>query len=193
VTDGHGAFFLAGDQVAFGNGSVGNVAIAAAGVSPDAVFVQNASGNYTFSGGSITGAAKLEKSGAGTLTLANDNTYAGDTNILGGVLALDAQGQIGTSSLIANAATFRILAGNHAVGTIRGTGTTEVLAGSLTAISITQDTLVIGSGGKMSLSALSSAASANDNPAVPEPSISWLFITAMSSFFVYRLGHCGRK
>ena len=64
ATDGPRRFFLAGDHVTFGNGSVGNVAIDAAGVSPDAVFVQNASGNYTFSGGSITGAAKLEKSGS---------------------------------------------------------------------------------------------------------------------------------
>ena len=41
LTDGHDAFFLSGDQITFGNGSVGNVTIDAAGVSPDSLLVQN--------------------------------------------------------------------------------------------------------------------------------------------------------
>jgi autotransporter-associated beta strand protein len=175
-TDGHTAFFLAGDRVTFTTAKAGNVAIDSAGVSPDAVFVQNASGNYTFAGGPIAGSAMLEKSGAGTLTLSNANTYAGKTSILGGVLALDAQGQIDPASLVENQATLKILAGSHQMGTIRGAGTTQVLAGSLTADSIVQDSLVIGSGGMMS------AASEGENPAVPEPSMLLLLAIASSLF-----------
>ncbi len=186
LTDGHPAFFLSGDQVAFGDGTLGNVTIAAAGVSPDSLSVQNTSGNYTFTGGAITGAAKLEKSGTGTLTLANNNTYNGPTNILGGILALAASGQISPDSQITNTATFRILAGNHTVGTISGTGSIEVLAGSLTATSIAQNTLVIGSGGQLSSSDLPPYAPENAGQPVPEPSTFLLLLLSLSSLFVYR-------
>jgi autotransporter-associated beta strand protein len=142
VAEGHGAFFLAGDQATFGNAGLGNVVIDAAGVSPDTLRVQNTSGNYVFSGGSLSGSTILEKTGAGTLTLANNNSYTGGTSISGGILALDASGQISPQSAITNNATFRILAGNHTVGAINGTGKIEVLSGTLTVASIRQSTLL---------------------------------------------------
>ncbi len=146
LNNGQNAFFILGDQVTFGDAGVGPVAVAPAGIAPDSMRVQNSSGNYIFSGGPIGGSTSLEKSGGGVLTLANTNTYTGDTIILAGTLALDAQGQISPVSLITNDATFQILSGDHTVGAIMGNGSTEVDSGSLTVSSIAQDTLAIGPG-----------------------------------------------
>ncbi len=53
---------------------------------PAAVII-DADGNYTFSGtGSLTGEMTLTKSGSGTLTIGNDNTYTGTTTISGGTV-----------------------------------------------------------------------------------------------------------
>jgi autotransporter-associated beta strand protein len=88
------------------------------------------------------------KTGAGVLVLTADNTYAGATTISAGTLALSGSGQIATSSSIVNNATFQIVDGTHTINAITGTGTTEVNGTSvLTAPSITQGTLIIGSGG----------------------------------------------
>ena len=149
---------------------MGNVVIDAAGVSPDSLRVQNTSGNYVFSGGPISGSTILEKTGAGTLTLTNQNSYTGGTSILGGILAPDASGQIGPQSAITNNATFRILAGNHTVGDISGTGKTEILGGTLTVASIRQSTLLI----------------ASNAATVPEPAASLLLLAGALCLFARR-------
>lgn len=52
----------------------------------DTVFVDNTTA-YTFSGnGKITGNATLVKTGSGTLTISNDNTYTGGNRISGGIV-----------------------------------------------------------------------------------------------------------
>lgn len=180
LTDGHNAFFLLGDQATFGDTGVGNVVVDASGVSPDAIRVQNTSGTYTFSGGSIGGAAILEKTGDGTLTLANDNTYTGDTKILAGILALNTQGQISHSSSITNDAKFQILSGDHIVGSIAGGGSTEILSGSLTADSLVQDVLTIGAGAKMIIAPRAGVGllSGRLTP-IPEPGIFGLLVVGL--------------
>ncbi|MGW8256691.1 MAG: autotransporter-associated beta strand repeat-containing protein, partial [Thermoguttaceae bacterium] len=146
----------------------------------------------------INGAGGLIKIGSGTLSLSNsNNTYQGNTTVQEGTLEitdgippnstslLDIQsGQavfkttnvvnddlsvhtvIGSSLLIAD--------GTHTVGNITGTGST-VLSDSaqLTVTSITQKTLTIGSGGKVTLSPHSVGLNlASQTPqSVPEPSI----------------------
>jgi autotransporter-associated beta strand protein len=189
TTDGHVAFFLAGDQVTFGTGTVGTVTIAAGGVSPDLISVQNTSGTYRFTGGMITGAAKLDKTGSGVLTLANNNTYTGDTTISGGVLGLDNGGQIDARSAIVNSATLRIIAGDHTVGTIAGNGKTEILSGTLTAASVTQNSLVVGSTGG---AAQSLEASAENPQSVPEPSAVMLLLVFSAGLAVVRFSAAGR-
>ncbi|MGA2797570.1 MAG: glycoside hydrolase family 44 protein [Thermoguttaceae bacterium] len=169
LVSGQNAFFAAGDQVTFGDTGVGNIVIAASGVAPDTIHVQNTTGNYTFSGGSIGGVTKLEKTGAGTLTLANNDIYSGETSILGGVLALDAQGQISASSVITNNATFRIISGDHTVGTIAGSGSTEILSGILTVNSIVQNELTIGPGAMVIIAALPGGPAGGSLTPVPEP------------------------
>jgi T5SS/PEP-CTERM-associated repeat protein/autotransporter-associated beta strand protein len=91
-----------------------------------------------------TSGGTLEKQGDGLLVLSAANTYSGTTTIEGGQLKLVAGGDIAFSSEIINRAGFLIDGGNHSVKKITGSGTTQVLSGSLTAASIVQDTLTIG-------------------------------------------------
>jgi autotransporter-associated beta strand protein len=78
-----------GAKVTFGNTGAGAVTIAAGGVTPGAVTVDNSSGHdYTFSGGPIKGSGGLTKVNTGTLTLASENTYSGPTQVNGGTLSL---------------------------------------------------------------------------------------------------------
>jgi T5SS/PEP-CTERM-associated repeat protein len=91
-----------------------------------------------------TNGGTLAKQGDGLLVLSAANTYSGTTTIEGGQLKLVAGGDIAFSSEIINRAGFLIDGGNHSVQKITGSGTTQVLTGSLTAASIVQDTLTIG-------------------------------------------------
>ena len=185
-TDGHSAFFLQGDQATFGDAGAGNVVIDASGVTPEVVRIQNTTGNYVFSGGSIGGIAKLEKTGAGTLTVANNNTYTGETKILGGIVALDGLGQINPMSEIVNYATFKILNGDHDVGVITGDGITEIESGSLTAESISQSILKIKSGAKLIIKPLSGGVLSGNIIPIPEPSALLLIIAGFVTLFVYK-------
>ncbi len=68
---------------------------------PGAVTV-NATRNYKFAGsGLIVGGASLTKSGAGTLTIATNNSYAGSTDINAGTLQV---GDGGTSGSLGSGA-----------------------------------------------------------------------------------------
>jgi autotransporter-associated beta strand protein len=70
-------------------------------VAPASVLVNNSLGNYTISGaGAIGGTASLTKSGTGTLTISNANTYSGGTSINGGVLNVGNSGAIGATGTI---------------------------------------------------------------------------------------------
>jgi autotransporter-associated beta strand protein len=106
-------------------------------------------------------------------TLGAANTYTGPTTISEGTLALAEHGQISTASAISTAtgATFEIRAGTHTVGTITGSGTTQVDdSATLTATSIVQNSLVIGG----------TAVAVN---AVPEPS-TWVLLVIGAWGFV---------
>src|SRR5207244_1767625 len=70
---------------------------------PSSVTVSNGSTAYTFSGaGNIGGATSLLKSGTGTLTISNSNSYSGGTVISSGRIVLtnsNALSTTGTASL----------------------------------------------------------------------------------------------
>jgi fibronectin-binding autotransporter adhesin len=152
------------------------------------------SGNGAISGTITSGAGALTKNGAGKWTLSALNTYSGATTIKGGTLeiagGIDPAGtslidvQSGNASLMtvgvnktdlnistAAPATFEIVNGAHTVGAIGGNGTTKVDSGSLTAASISQNTLTIGSGATVSIQALPGGPQGSAIIAVPEPSV----------------------
>ena len=91
------------------------------------VLVSNSANTYTFSGdGVIGGTTGLTKSGAGTLVIANANTYSGTTSITGGTLQIGDGGAAGSiAGPIDNNAALVFDRSDTAVhaGAISGTGT----------------------------------------------------------------------
>ena len=101
-------FFYDGDTVLFNNvGSNTPSIYLTATVSPASVTV-NSTNNYDFAGsGVIAGPGALTKSGSGTLTVEDNNTYAGATIINAGTLQIGAgatTGSLGAGSVTNNAA-----------------------------------------------------------------------------------------
>jgi autotransporter-associated beta strand protein len=90
-----------GNSVTFNNVGGTNPVVNIPGlVAPSAVTVSGSS-NYSFTGaGGITGGAALLKSGTGTLTVLNNNTFVGNVFLSGGTLAIGNAGANG--SLAAN-------------------------------------------------------------------------------------------
>jgi autotransporter-associated beta strand protein len=162
----------------------------------------------------LPGTGKLIKSGMGTLTLNALNTYSGDTVVNDGTLEI--AGGIGTggTSIIdiqsgkavfktvdvskadldittAASATFEVFNGTHEVDEITGSGTTQVDSGAmLTAASISQGTLTIGSGGKVIIRPLSGAPLSGTILPVPEPSV---FVLTAGVFVLLTLRRIGKR
>jgi filamentous hemagglutinin family protein len=84
--------------------------------------------------GTIAGAGGLEKLGTGTLTVSGENTYAGDTNVQSGTLALGRPDTTTTGAYnIAAGATLRGSPGSYTnAGAINGSGTLDVTGTSFT-------------------------------------------------------------
>jgi autotransporter-associated beta strand protein len=125
----------------------------------------------------LAGDQGLAKTGTAEAILKADNSYTGNTTITQGTLTLAGQGQINASSPILNEATFRIADGvaAHTVGTISGTGTTQLNTDAqLTAASVKQGSLTIGAGAKLTIAPVA----AGGGPApVPEPG-AWALLLA---------------
>jgi autotransporter-associated beta strand protein len=103
------------------NGTVapGNITIAAAQ-------------NYTFNGSAISGTGKLTKTGAGTLTLNDANTFTGGTLLQNGGIVIGSGGNIGTGPI-----TFQ----NTTLSSNYGTTTAYTLANTMNVPPGTVDTL----------------------------------------------------
>ncbi|MBU3078858.1 autotransporter domain-containing protein [Sphingomonas sp. XMGL2] len=79
-----------------GGATIGGLSGTGAVVLDDKTLTVDSDGNWTFDGYMTGNGGGLTKSGAGTLTLTDMNTYTGPTIIYGGTLALGATGKTGT-------------------------------------------------------------------------------------------------
>ena len=124
--------FAQGDGVTFDDTGSNSPAInLTTALSPGSVTV-NASQNYLFAGtGQLTGTMGLVKSGAGTLTLSNANSFTGGCAITGGTLQMNNIGAAGAGT-IADGGTLLLSAGTGLTYTnvITGAGHLSMLAGS---------------------------------------------------------------
>jgi autotransporter-associated beta strand protein len=69
--------------------------------------------------GNIINSGSLTKIGAGTLTLTGTNTYTGGTNLNGGVLAVNSDGNLGTGALSFNDGTLEALTAGGGVTSVK--------------------------------------------------------------------------
>ncbi len=127
LVGGGSSTFSANYGVTFNDtGSIAPAVDIVGSVSPHTVTVNNsASFPYTFTNGSITGAAGgFNKSGVGTLILANANTYTGPTTLSGGGLLMlqNVSALPATSALTLNVGVIGLNAGDftRALGTSAG-------------------------------------------------------------------------
>jgi autotransporter-associated beta strand protein len=136
-------------------------------------------------------ATSLTKSGAGTWVLSSNNTYTGATTINSGTLELSTNGQIALASAISTGSSgkFEVNGGTHTVGTISGSGTTSVVGdGSLTANSIVQGTLDIGSGtwDTLDIAAIDGGSTSGSSlMEVPEPATWAMLMLAAMGLGIY--------
>ncbi len=97
-----GTNFLPNDNVVFGDLPVTTsvtVDVSAADVSPATVTFNNATRNYTLTGSkAVAGATGIAKSGTGTVTLANANTFTGAVAIGAGTLRVGNAAALGSTA-----------------------------------------------------------------------------------------------
>ena len=90
--------FLEGDISVFDSSTApANTAItiAAGGVTPASVVINDTTSAFAFTGGAITGGTSLVKNGAGTTVMAANNTYHGGTTVNDGTLQIGNGGTAG--------------------------------------------------------------------------------------------------
>jgi len=117
VTAGTPTTFLANDTVIFNDNATAagpiTVNIDAANVNPNSTTFSNSTKNYVLSstGGFGISSGSLTKSGSGTLTINNTNTYSGGTSITGGILSF-ANNALGSGTITVNGGTLQWASGN---------------------------------------------------------------------------------
>jgi autotransporter-associated beta strand protein len=90
--------FVSGDTVVFDDTAANFAVNVAENVSPTAVLFDNSTNNYTLSssgGFGVAGTGSMTKSGSGTLTITNTNSFTGGMNLLGGVVAVTSNANLG--------------------------------------------------------------------------------------------------
>jgi autotransporter-associated beta strand protein len=146
-------------------------------VTPSAVTANNSTYNYTISGtGTIAGNTGLTKSGSGTLTLLNPNTFTGLITINSGTLTVGSGGNLGGGSYngaIVNNGSFIY---NSTVlnlnGVISGSGTLTAQSGTLSLLAANTysgSTTISGSGAQISVTSLNNISSPNPSSSLGRP------------------------
>ena len=100
ASSGTADMFQASDNVIFDdNGSAQPTVSISGTVQPTSVTVNNNAVNYVFANGTIGGVGTLLKSGSGTLSINNSNSYTGGTTLAAGTLDLNNASAIGSGTL----------------------------------------------------------------------------------------------
>lgn len=117
--------FVPGDNVVFDDTALGTDVVIDGRLQPSVVTFNNSKKNYTLSGdGQIVGDAKLVKTGEGTLTVNNINSYTGGTYINGGKLVAGVfANKIGNDLGALSDVNSRIYMSNNSTLAVSATGT----------------------------------------------------------------------
>jgi autotransporter-associated beta strand protein len=111
--------YINGDQITFDNTANGttNVSITDATVTPTSVTFNNTSLSYTIGGaGAIAGSTAVTLMGTGSVTITNNNTYTGGTNVNGGALSLTGNNNFGAGGVTIGGGTATISGSNMYTG-----------------------------------------------------------------------------
>lgn len=117
--------FVPGDNVTFDDSAVNTNVVIEGRLKPGSVTFNNETKDYILSGdGQIVGETKLTKTGAGTLTVNNINSYTGGTYINGGKLVAGVfSNEIGTDLGALSDVNSRIYMNNDAILAVNATAT----------------------------------------------------------------------
>jgi autotransporter-associated beta strand protein len=123
--------YTGGNNVSFNDSPVSTNVVIAAIVAPGSVTFANSTVNYAVSGAAISGAISLIKTNAGSVTLANTNTYTGGTFVNGGGIVFSNSAAIPATGTL----------------TLNGTGTVAVIsANSLPNVLVNGTNSIAGNG-----------------------------------------------
>lgn len=106
LTAGTTTQFIANDAVLFNDNATGTTTVdIATAVNPAVVSFANSSKNYILQGAAGITTGSLSKTGSGTLTITNANSYNGGTTLSSGVLQIGNISALGTGELTINGGT----------------------------------------------------------------------------------------
>ncbi len=126
--------FFAGDSTTFDDtATTFNVAVQGASLTAGNLVFNNTANAYTLSGGAITGAGSLTKSGSNSLAISNANTFSGGVALNAGTINASNAGALGTgTTTVAAPATLDLTAGAvaYTASAISGAGTVNITVGT---------------------------------------------------------------
>ncbi|MEO5712092.1 MAG: autotransporter-associated beta strand repeat-containing protein [Luteolibacter sp.] len=97
--------FITNDAILFDDRATSTTVNIAANVSPNVVSFANSTKNYTLQGTAGIATGALTKSGTGSLTITNANSYSGGTTLNDGTLRIGNNSALGTGSIALNGGT----------------------------------------------------------------------------------------
>jgi hypothetical protein len=192
ITAGTPTDFITGDIVLFDDTATGTtiVNISDADVSPSSTTFNNSTKNYTLGGSFGIAAGALIKSGTGTLTINNVNSYSGATTIQNGTVVLGVDNALPTTSnlILGN----NLTGGSSTEGILDMTNFSQTIASlAVQSDSATADQILIGSGKTLTINGNVTVGENNSAKTTPKLTMSGggsLVVTNNASGAVFQVG-----